>query len=471
MTSSSSSSRQDSTTIKVMCPASCAADLGLHPNAGTQGFGTAAESDAPTHAPTQVADNQGLWHYATAATQLGALLQGSGKYSDESSVCLAALHSGALLHHEEGLVVVTLERGTWDRNASVARGSVRRGVASEALDVSDGDDPTGGSGRLFSVRAYSKSLVEVQSIAGRPGAQLQESCGFGDGQPPQAASFNVPQGVSVFVNATVSDREMLFVADTGNHRIRAVSAVCSQVCENGGVCAGSDTCRCPAGWAGYDCTLPECRRGRCGLNELCTAPDTCSCAPGFGGSRCATPLCAQACLHGGVCGAPDTCSCSYGWWDANCSTPVCSQTCGNGGNCTAPDTCRCPADWAGVDCRDPVCDGRGHTGGPCLHGGSCVAPGTCLCPPQWHGPRCSLPVCTQGFFVADPSAHLHAASRAAPSFWRAYAPCGLARWCNATHGFDCGQAGRSSFAVEPLWGAAHRNETGRATRPSRCEGL
>ena len=460
---------QDSTTIKVMCAASCAADLGLHPEAGTLDFGAPAKSNAPTHAPTHVANNQGLWHYATTAASDRAVLRGNSKYSDDSSICLAALHSGALLHHEEGMVVVTLERGIWDRNSTVANGTLSRGVLSESLDVSDGDDPEGGSARLFSVSAYPKSLVEVQSIAGRPGAQLQDSCGFGDGQPPQAVGFNIPQGASLFVNATLSDREMLFVADSGNHRIRALSAVCSQVCENGGTCVGSDTCDCPAGWKGYDCTLPECSPGLCGPNQICTAPDTCSCAPGYGGPSCLTPLCVQECLHGGICGAPDTCSCPYGWWDANCSTPVCSQTCGNGGNCTSPDKCSCPSDWQGVDCREPICDGHDHTGGPCLNGGSCVAPGTCLCPPQWHGPSCSLPVCTQGSFLADPSPYLHASSRTKPSFWRAYSPCAHQEWCNATHGFDCGQLGRSSYAVEPLWGAKHRNITGRATRPSRCE--
>ncbi|CAN0535677.1 unnamed protein product, partial [Ectocarpus sp. 8 AP-2014] len=41
--------------------------------------------------------------------------------------------------------------------------------------------------------------------------------------------------------------------DAGSHAIRALSAVCSFVCENGGVCEGPDRCSCPTGWTGLDC--------------------------------------------------------------------------------------------------------------------------------------------------------------------------------------------------------------------------
>ena len=34
----------------------------------------------------------------------GAVLRGTDMYSDDSSVCLAALHAGALRAHEEGMV-------------------------------------------------------------------------------------------------------------------------------------------------------------------------------------------------------------------------------------------------------------------------------------------------------------------------------------------------------------------------------
>jgi len=434
----------DSTTIKVICPTTCAIDVGLHVLAGTDAYNNTVNDDD-----------------STSTIPNGLSLFGSGLYSDNSPICIAALHSGALRHHEEGMVVVTLRRGILDREASYASGSTKRGVTSYDLDVSDGEDPNGGSARLFSVTPYAKSLAEVQSISGRPGALLQDSCGISDGQPAQEAMYNVPQGISLFVNATLSDAEVLYVADTGNNRIRAVSAICSQICENGGICTGSDTCTCPDGWTGYDCTLPICSMP-CSENQLCTSPDTCTCAPGYTGSDCKEATCVQDCQHGGVCSAPDTCSCAYGWWDANCSTPVCSQTCGNGANCTGPDKCTCPSDWTGVDCRVPVCET------PCLNGGSCVAPGTCLCPPQWHGPSCALPICTQGYFLQDPSPYLYSGSRHKPGFWRSYSPCNHFDWCNSTNGFDCGQPSRYSYTVEPLYGMNYRNVTGRATRPARC---
>ena len=38
-------------------------------------------------------------------------------------------------------------------------------------------------------------------------ATPQDTCGFADGQPAQEALFNSPQGISLFVNASLSDGE------------------------------------------------------------------------------------------------------------------------------------------------------------------------------------------------------------------------------------------------------------------------
>ena len=38
----------------------------------------------------------------------------------------------------------------------------------------------------------------------------------------------------MFVNASLGESEFLYIADTENHRIRAISAVCSFPCENMG---------------------------------------------------------------------------------------------------------------------------------------------------------------------------------------------------------------------------------------------
>jgi len=64
--------------------------------------------------------------------------------------------------------------------------------------------------------------------------------------------------VAVFVNASVTDIELLYIADAGNHAIRISTAVCSKVCENGGYCISEEKCDCPEGWVGDDCSMPVC---------------------------------------------------------------------------------------------------------------------------------------------------------------------------------------------------------------------
>lgn len=262
------------------------------------------------------------------------------------------------------------------------------------------------------------------------------------------------------MNASLTGSEFLYIADTENHAIRALTAVCSMPCENMGKCVGPDKCSCAPGWSGLDCTTPQCDSVVCGSREVCVSPDTCACIPGYEGADCRTPQCVQQCKHGGTCVAPDTCSCTSGWFDPNCTTPVCSQTCGNGANCTAPNTCTCPTQWQGYNCRTPVCSQT------CQNGGYCVAPDTCQCPPQWHGHDCSLPVCMQGFFLPNPSPHLGALPHA--NSWAQYRSCAFEDWCNATDGFDCRQAQRTYEPLEIQSGPEWRAVTGRATRPNRC---
>ncbi|OWZ23365.1 hypothetical protein PHMEG_0001774 [Phytophthora megakarya] len=365
---------------------------------------------------------------ACDVTSTTSKVYGSGLYSDVSSICLAAIHSGAITAAQGGLVTITLERGTQrPTNASQTIGSTANGVTSLSLQSSQND-----RARLFSIKTYLRPKVEVQSVAGAPNAPLgsqQDGCGYLDAQPPLGARFLGIAGLAIAQSRSLSRTDFLYIADAGNNRIRALSASCAKVCENGGVCSAPDVCTCTSGWTGDDCTIPVCSTS-CGSRQICVGPDQCACIPGYGGfPTCSTPQCVQICAHGGICSAPDTCSCTSGWFDSNCTTPVCTQTCGNGGNCTAPNTCTCSDAWKGTDCRVPVCTQT------CSNGGSCVAPDSCLCAAGWSGFDCSLPICPQGDFVPHPSGYANALSR--PLSVESYVPCDFAQWCLETGEFDC----------------------------------
>jgi hypothetical protein len=402
----------DGTTIRVNCPASCL---------------PAAPTDAR------------VW--------------GTDFYTDTSSICEAAIHAGVIDATQGGMVLITLQRGILSRNLTAGGPTLQNNVQSMQVPYE--------FARVVTLARYPLATVGVQTIAGFPAALLQEGCGKSDGQPAQEARFNKPRGINLYINASLNDSTKLYVADSQNHRIVAVSAVCSFTCENMGSCVGPDICECPSGWAGIDCSKPVCETA-CGARQVCVAPNTCSCIPGYAGyPKCQKPLCVQKCHHGGKCVAPDTCQCRMGWFDSNCTTPVCAQTCGNGANCTAPDRCSCPKDWSGDDCRIPTCRQR------CLNGGWCTAPNTCTCPPQWSGHDCSLPVCMQGYMIANPTDRL-GGRHPAPFRWETYLPCRFEDWCNATNGFDCRQLNRVAQPLEIRSGPYHRNVTGRPERPPQC---
>lgn len=372
----------------------------------------------------------------------GGVVQGTLWYSEGSSVCLSAIHSGTIKLAEGGIVQIIIERLDYLNSSSFLSGSSKNGIVSTAI-------PMNMTHRVFSTHRYNVSNVMVHTVAGNPSAPLESGCGYRDGQPATTAEFYNPSGVAASYSNGLSQSSYLYIADTGNNRIRALSATCTQICENGATCVGPDTCRCLTGWRGIDCTIPTCT-SPCGNNFVCVAPDTCACKPGFGGSGCAVPQCRKTCLNGGHCSNPDTCTCSSGWFDPQCSTPVCSQTCANGGNCTAPGTCACPREWTGADCRTPVCAQT------CLHGGTCTAPNTCVCPPAWTNYDCSTPVCTQGYFKSyGPSK---------PT----YKNCDIQSWCDATHEFECDQAEMQYAIIELPSGPEYRIINGRKSPPDQC---
>ena len=261
--------------------------------------------------------------------------------------------------------------------------------------------------------------------------------GLAGGTPYLDINTNSPLPLASYLSeqrGSISNINYLYIADTDNNRIRGLSAICTMICENGGTCIRSDTCSCPNGWSGIDCTIPVCS-APCPENTLCVGPESCRCKPGFGGTACRTPQCQQNCHNGAVCTNPDTCTCKYGWFGTDCTVPVCKQTCGNDGNCVGPDTCQCSNQWKGTDCRTPVCTQS------CLNGGLCVAPNTCICPPNYINQDCSVPVCSQGMFrpnVLDNTSTPHF-NRPNDGFSLTYKYCNIPNWCNSTAEFECDQ--------------------------------
>ena len=394
------------------------------------------------------------------------LVEGNEWYSESSSVCKAAIHQG-VLPREGGHIRVTFQRrdylATEPTRAGYLASMLQNNIGSTAIPAT--------ARRVFTTSLQRVSEVVTHTVAGVPAGDLESGCGFADAQPPMLSYFNRPRGISAKPGTDITDDNFLYIADTVNHRIRGLSATCTQICENGGQCTGPDQCTCPTGWLGIDCTIVDestCGAGDdpCGPNKLCLSPGVCSCKPGFeknAGGDCTVPQCLQTCYNGGSCTAPDTCTCASGWFDSNCTTPVCSNTCANGGNCTSPNTCSCPSQWMGTDCRIPICTQT------CLNGASCVAPNTCKCPPQWTNYDCSVPVCTQGTFVANPGdpfeQHLYKTDMIT---WETYRPCNREQWCNYTNEFECEQLQMTYEPIEVPSGPANRFTTGRKTRPIQC---
>lgn len=155
-----------------------------------------------------------------AACDLGAaVVVGSGPYADESHMCAAAIHAGAINVTAGGLVVAVVGPNA---TADLLPGSTAHGVVTAAATVL--------VHRTFTVRAYNRSNVQVETIVGAPDAPLSDApCGMLDGQPPQLARLNVPAGIALRRGvAGPTDTELLVIADAGNHRIRVVTAVCSK---------------------------------------------------------------------------------------------------------------------------------------------------------------------------------------------------------------------------------------------------
>ena len=208
---------------------------------------------------------------------------------------------------------------------------------------------------------------EVQTIAGKARAPLEPACGFSDGYPPLAAAFDRPAAIALYQGKPSLQlaNESIYVADAGNNVIRQITAVCSQPCENGGVCIGPEKCRCQDGWGGSDCAAPICTAAAKLLNfgaaivefagfsrrrllmdqptQVPTSYPSSSPYPTRIDTKPPVPAAGVLCssVKRSVCVGPDVCACSPGWSGADCQTPLCVQECANRGECVAPDTCAC----------------------------------------------------------------------------------------------------------------------------------
>jgi len=197
-----------------------------------------------------------------------------------------------------------------------------------------------------------------------------------------------------------------FEREVGESRWFAAGGDCIDVvhrgCFNGGQCVAPDTCLCPPGWEGHDCSLPVCSQSaseitvstttstRWGgdqflpptlvrINDTNTgADDGTSPPPALPGDKFVQ---FRQCPNGGNCTHPDTCTCEKGWAGSDCSIPICAQECFNGGFCSAPDTCTCVTRAGAFEDNRGQPYFRKSDGNPQETG--------------WTGFDCSVPICTQ----------------------------------------------------------------------------
>lgn len=221
------------------------------------------------------------------------LIEGNQYYSESSSICLSAIHDGIISNDTGGYLQVIFNR--YDYLNFVVNSTIKElystGHSRNKLSSSDipNESFTSLNKRIFHMETFYQHITIVHSISGHPNAPLEDGCGYSDNQPASKAYYNSPSGIAAIYNASLSDHVFLYIADSMNHRIRGLSAVCTQICENQGRCVGNDKCECKSGWSGRDCTIPSCDRvflsngvysNGCPDNHVCVGPNLCSCKPG-----------------------------------------------------------------------------------------------------------------------------------------------------------------------------------------------
>lgn len=147
-------------------------------------------------------------------------------YTDDSAVCMAAVHAGVLTADtpaspmppaassssewweqpvsDQALTHVVVIARLVAGNTSDAVPGTRTGSA--ANGVSAGDAP-GDWARGFAVEVAFSGELTGHTVAGRPAGPLEEGCGdLKDGQPPQESVFGRPKGVDAWWSANVTDK-------------------------------------------------------------------------------------------------------------------------------------------------------------------------------------------------------------------------------------------------------------------------
>lgn len=163
---------------------------------------------------------------AELAGSVGRVRGSPDFYTDDSAVCMAAVHAGILTAEtlaspnppaassssawwattprDEALThVVVIARlvagNTSDAVPAAVEGSDANGVTA--------DEAPGDWARGFAVEAALPSELAAQTVAGRPGGPLEDGCGeLSDGQPPQEAVFRRPKGVDAWWPAKITDQ-------------------------------------------------------------------------------------------------------------------------------------------------------------------------------------------------------------------------------------------------------------------------
>ncbi|EFC43531.1 predicted protein [Naegleria gruberi] len=149
----------------------------------------------------------------------------------------------------------------------------------------------------------------------------------GENLHPLETQFYGPMGV-----ALSADESKIFIADTSNGKVRAISFGCDlqNQCSGHGDCV-MNNCSCYSGWRGSsDCSLFSCETlNACSGHGFCVSNNTCSCTSGWKGSLdCSLFSCdaVKNCSGNGTCTSSNGCSCLEGYSGLSCENRIVPPT-------------------------------------------------------------------------------------------------------------------------------------------------